>query len=166
VAQTPRTTTRTNPDQNSDGEAENRPEQKWGVPGRWAPGGPSPNPGGRPAVLREVRELARQHTTYAIQRLRVLTDDEDGRVALGACVALLDRAWGRPESSLTVDATVMAAPVDVERLRADLLARLTRMTATPALPAAPSNGLLETGAPPEQGSALASTSGRIQEDDP
>lgn len=57
--------------------------------------GKSGNPGGRPKALRDVEELARQHTPSAIQALAEALGDPDKRVA--AAVALLDRAWGKPK---------------------------------------------------------------------
>ncbi len=64
--------------------------------GRFLPGGSSLNPGGRPAVLREVQEVARQHTAAAISRLLELLGSNDGRIALAAAEQLLDRGWGKP----------------------------------------------------------------------
>lgn len=60
--------------------------------------GVSGNPGGRPKVIENVRELARQHTQEAIVTLVGIAQDpqasESARVQ--ASIALLDRAWGRP----------------------------------------------------------------------
>ena len=38
--------------------------------------GVSGNPGGRPKVVAEVRELARKHTTKAVQALAAILDEE------------------------------------------------------------------------------------------
>jgi hypothetical protein len=91
----------------------------------------SPNPGGRPAVLREVRDLARQHTARAIERLAAMLDDEDGRVVVAAASVLLDRGWGKPEQAVVADVTVARA-VDVDALRASLVARAVALALPPA----------------------------------
>lgn len=68
---------------------------------RWKKGF-CPNPGGRPTVVAEVRQLAQQHAPAAIGRLVVLMGSADERVSVAAASALLDRAVGRPEQALTV----------------------------------------------------------------
>jgi hypothetical protein len=126
--------------------AENSAEQ----PARpWVKGGPSPNPGGRPRVVHEVRELARAHTARAIERLADMLDDEDGRVVVAAASTLLDRGWGKPEQAVVAEVSVAA--VDVDALRATLAARVAQLAsrtsgpeATPALPPGASEG-----APPD-----------------
>jgi hypothetical protein len=70
------------------------------VDGKWLPG-TSGNPGGRTAVLEEVRSLARQHTKMAITQLAEIAKDgkkEQARVM--ACIALLDRGWGKPAQAV------------------------------------------------------------------
>jgi hypothetical protein len=107
----------------------------------WVKGGPSPNPGGRPKVLHEVRALAREHTARAIERLADMLDHPDGRVVVAAASTLLDRGWGKPEQAVIAD--VQVAAVDVDALRASLAARLDALAAAqgveapPALPDAP-----------------------------
>lgn len=73
--------------------------------------GESGNPSGRPKVVKEVRDLARKHGSDAIDRLVELMRDTDKRVAVQACVALLDRGYGRPPQSLdmTVEQAVISA---------------------------------------------------------
>lgn len=67
--------------------------------GKFGPGNKA-NPGGRPKVVAEVRELARAHTTRAIGRLVELMESEDGRVAVAASKELLDRGYGKPSQPL------------------------------------------------------------------
>ena len=56
--------------------------------------GQSDNPGGRPKVLRNLQELAREHTEDAIKVLvRALKVPRERVAAAGA---LLDRGYGRP----------------------------------------------------------------------
>jgi hypothetical protein len=82
---------------------ENTSDQVVRLPsGRWAPG-QSPNPGGRPNVARAVRELARQHTTLAVETLVEICQHGDKEMArIAAAVALLDRAWGKPSIAVEV----------------------------------------------------------------
>jgi hypothetical protein len=74
--------------------------------GHWVKGN-SGNPGGRPKLLEEVRELAQKETAASIQALAEIRDSAkapaQSRVA--ASVALLDRGWGRPNQSTTVEVT-------------------------------------------------------------
>lgn len=83
--------------------------------------GSSGNPGGRPAVVKEVRELAQRYAPAAIERLAELVKDPDGRVAVAACNALLDRAIGKPLQAVEVDARV--SKVDPRELLAGVLDR-------------------------------------------
>jgi HEAT repeat protein len=69
-------------------------------------GGPSVNPGGRPKVIAHVRDLARKHTPAAIQALADNLTDENGHVRNAAAMALLDRAWGRPEQAHLIAAEI------------------------------------------------------------
>jgi hypothetical protein len=61
----------------------------------WTPG-QSGNPGGRPKVAAEVRDLAREHAGMAIKRLVTLMCSKNQPVALRAAEAVLDRGYGRP----------------------------------------------------------------------
>jgi hypothetical protein len=65
--------------------------------------GKSGNPGGRPRVLAEVRELARLHAPDVIlelARLAVKARSETARIAAGR--ELLDRGYGRARQSMEV----------------------------------------------------------------
>jgi hypothetical protein len=74
--------------------------------GRWIKG-QSGNPGGRPRVMRNVQELARQRTSEAVRTLGELmrSDATPPGVRVRAAELLLDRAWGRPLQS-TVSANL------------------------------------------------------------
>lgn len=77
---------------------ESNPEEK---PRRGNPAwrkGVSGNPGGRPKVLGEVRDLARQHTATAIATLIEVAQNTRSPAAarVSAAQALLDRGWGKP----------------------------------------------------------------------
>jgi hypothetical protein len=60
--------------------------------------GQSGNPGGRPKLAVTVIELARKHTSDAINTLATVCNDPEAAAPsrVAAAVALLDRAWGRP----------------------------------------------------------------------
>lgn len=95
---------------------ENRPKPV-GLPalrrpnGRFAPGGPSGNPGGRPKIVGNVQALARAHTAEAVATLVEIMRDQDAPAAARAASAnaILDRGWGRAPVSVTVDNGVIEA---------------------------------------------------------
>jgi hypothetical protein len=66
--------------------------------GRPFPKGVSGNPGGRPKVLGDVQELARQKSPEAITPLANIMHDEKAPPAarVAAANALLDRGYGKP----------------------------------------------------------------------
>ena len=64
--------------------------------------GKSGNPSGRPKVVAEVRDLAREKTPKAIETLSAIMEDvgapPSARVA--AASALLDRGWGKAPQTI------------------------------------------------------------------
>jgi hypothetical protein len=73
------------------------------APTRWTKGMPSPNPKGRPPMVRtvrDVRDLARQYTTAAIEVLAKVAQNPKSPPAarVAASEALLARGWGRAPS--------------------------------------------------------------------
>jgi Family of unknown function (DUF5681) len=59
--------------------------------------GRSGNPGGRPKVHSDLRELARQHTEAALQTLvEIAANGENESARVAAANTLLDRGWGKP----------------------------------------------------------------------
>src|SRR5262245_50249759 len=71
------------------------------APTRWTKGMASPNPKGRPPMVRtarEVKALAREHTHMAIQTLARIAANPKAPPAArqAAASSLLDRAWGKP----------------------------------------------------------------------
>jgi hypothetical protein len=74
-----------------------------GERGKWLPGA-SPNPGGRPRQLADVRDLARQHTEEAVECLvRIMRDSKSEAAQVAAANAILDRGWGKATQPLTGD---------------------------------------------------------------
>ena len=65
--------------------------------------GQSGNPGGRPKVIAEVKELARAHTGAAIETLvSIMTNPKSAPAArVSAANALLDRGYGKPPQHIT-----------------------------------------------------------------
>ena len=77
--------------------AENNQKQRQGGIGRPFPKGQSGNPGGRPKVAQEIRDLAIDCMgPKAITRLVTLMHSTNGQVSVRAAEALLDRGYGRP----------------------------------------------------------------------
>ncbi|WP_426313499.1 DUF5681 domain-containing protein [Methylobacterium fujisawaense] len=66
--------------------------------------GRSGNPKGRPPIIREVQELAREYTDEAIEQLVSIGRDEkiNGSARVQAWNSVLDRGWGRPKQSVDV----------------------------------------------------------------
>lgn len=99
--------------------SEEKPKKKGG-PGRPFQKGVCPNPGGRPKVLAEVRELAREHTEDAMNALASIAragKPDQARVA--AAEALLNRAWGKPSQPLDdEDRKVLGAMLGIINLDA------------------------------------------------
>lgn len=52
--------------------------------------------------MQEVTDLARKHTTQAIERLVEITKGT-GMPAVRACEVLLERAWGKVPQSITTE---------------------------------------------------------------
>ena len=63
--------------------------------------GQSGNPGGRPKEVAEVKALARSHTATAIETLVSIAKSKKATDAarVSACIALLDRGWGKPDKT-------------------------------------------------------------------
>jgi hypothetical protein len=101
--------------------------------------GESGNPGGRPKVLGEVQELARQYAPSAIAelaRLALKAKSETARIA--AIRELLDRGYGRARQAMEVSAPA-GDPLDLLRLmmeEIDVIERKRTYKQVPKEPAA------------------------------
>lgn len=65
--------------------------------------GQSGNPGGRPKEDAEVKELARQHTRAAVERLVFWMASDNAKASVSACGVLLDRGWGKAPQYVNVE---------------------------------------------------------------
>jgi Family of unknown function (DUF5681) len=68
---------------------------------RWVKG-QSGNPGGRPRIQTDLRELARANTREAVETLAAIMQDKTAAPAarVSAATALLDRGYGRPAQTV------------------------------------------------------------------
>jgi len=85
-------------------ENSDRPAKKRRGAGKPFQKGQSGNPGGRPKEIREIKELARQHTTAAISTLvrSLRAKSETARVV--AANSILDRGYGKAAQHIELDA--------------------------------------------------------------
>lgn len=90
--------------------------------------GKSGNPGGRPAITSEVRELARHSAPKAFERIVKLMDDKNPRIALAAANTVLDRAYGKPspeERTASFTMKPVTSAIDLVEAMSDLLKATT-----------------------------------------
>jgi len=105
-----------------------------------------------PEDRRRVRELAREHTTLAINTLAEICGDAGAKsqARVQAACALLDRGWGRPDAhDVLIDATDDALRAEISRrarmerdeaLRAEIQRRIELERARPSGVADPDDG--------------------------
>ena len=76
--------------------------------GRWIKGAASPNPGGRPAVMGNLREAAREYSQEALETLASVMRDPEAPPAARVASAreLLDRGFGRAVQAVDVNTKV------------------------------------------------------------
>ena len=76
------------------------------------------NPGGRPKLPAEIRDLAQLASPRAIEKVIELMGNEDPRVALAAAQVILDRGYGKPVQSVDarVEQSVSTADAHVHAL--------------------------------------------------
>lgn len=94
--------------------------------------GHSGNPGGMPKWVREVRQLAGAKSPRAIERLAELVESEDGKIAVAAATALLDRAGVSPK--VTVESEVPASEQDDSRIDVVAYAKIVTLCEGLGLP--------------------------------
>lgn len=89
--------------------------------------GRSGNPSGRPKEDPEVKQLARTYSTEAIKRLVAWMRDDNPKASVTACLALLDRAFGKPAQSLDISGDITSRHVR-EYATHELVAMLEQTT--------------------------------------
>lgn len=62
--------------------------------------GQSGNPNGRRPVLKQIQELAQQHSEMAFAKIIELCGSDDEKVALAAAREILDRGYGKPAQAM------------------------------------------------------------------
>jgi len=75
--------------------------------------GQSGNPGGRPKTLAEFKELTRNHSAEAVEKLVRMMRNGPPTQAVRAAEILLDRAWGKPAQRNEIAGVDGAAPITV-----------------------------------------------------
>ena len=88
-------------------ESNGETKRKKGNPA-WQKGGVSPNPGGRPAVIRDLREAAQGYSEEALSVLAGVMRDADAPSAAKVAAAreLLDRGFGKAVQEVDVNSKV------------------------------------------------------------
>ena len=88
-------------------ESNSETKRKKGNPA-WQKGGVSPNPGGRPAVIRDLREAAQGYSEEALTVLAGVMRDADAPPAAKVAAAreLLDRGFGKAIQAVDVNSKV------------------------------------------------------------
>jgi hypothetical protein len=61
----------------------------------------SGNPGGRPKENDELKDLAKEHTKEAIDRLVFWMRSDNPKASVSAANSVLDRGWGKSPQALT-----------------------------------------------------------------
>lgn len=70
--------------------------------------GKSGNPSGRPKEDREVKELAREWTKEAMERLAFWMRSDNAKASVTACSTILDRGYGKAQQN--VDLNIKETP--------------------------------------------------------
>lgn len=88
-------------------ESNGETKRKKGNPA-WQKGGVSPNPGGRPAVIRDLREAAQGYSAEALETLASMMRDQASPPAAKVAAAreLLDRGFGKAVQAVDVNSKV------------------------------------------------------------
>jgi Family of unknown function (DUF5681) len=68
--------------------------------------GESGNPGGRPKLPAELREMFQARSQEALEVLTRCLHSDDERIAIMAAQAILDRGYGKPHQTQSIDASI------------------------------------------------------------
>jgi hypothetical protein len=92
----------------------------------------SGNPSGRPAIISELRKLARTHTPTELATLVEIMSNTASppNARVSAAVALLDRGYGRPSTAVFVEMTSQVSSAEREALLGTVVAAMDEMAAS------------------------------------
>ena len=76
------------------------------------------NPGGRPKIAKNIRELARGHTETALRALIEVAEDKSHPQRVSAANSLLDRGYGKPLQQIETGGPGAFAEMSEEELTA------------------------------------------------
>jgi hypothetical protein len=95
----------------------------------------SGNRSGRPAIISELRKLARTHTPTALATLVEIMSNatSPANAGVSAAVALLDRGCGRPSTAVFVEVAPQVSSSDREALLTTVAAAMDEMSASAKL---------------------------------
>jgi hypothetical protein len=116
------------------------------APYKYAPG-QSGNKVGYPSSIFEVVRLARANAASAMTRLAELIDSEDERIAMAASIAVLDRAYGKPEKNIS-DPLQTLGKEELEARATEILRRKVTVDAGPVVES--SDALRDSDVRPEE----------------
>lgn len=85
--------------------------------------GKSGNPGGRPKGEGHIRDLAREHTTMALETLISIAQNSKAPASsrVAAASTLIDRGWGRAPQTVDVNFLSQLSDGDLEQRIAQVL---------------------------------------------
>jgi hypothetical protein len=118
-----------------------RPKGSGPTPSSFKPG-QSGNPGGRPAVVKEVRELAKTYTVEAIETLAAIMRDTSANPGsrVAAANSLLDRGHGKAPQTYEVANYDVLTDAELDRIIVDTIAKLRAIGAEGAALAIEASG--------------------------
>ena len=95
--------------------------------------GQSGNPGGRPRIPDDVKQLARGYTREAIETAAEIMRNpgETGTARMSAVNTILDRAWGKAPQHISVDNTGNLSDAELRTELAAAVAELRRVGLDP-----------------------------------
>lgn len=77
--------------------------------------GQSGNPLGKPKENPEIKELARQHSTEAFNKIIQLMKSDDDKIAFAASREVLDRGYGKAPQSMEVTGGNISFSVNISK---------------------------------------------------
>ena len=77
--------------------------------GRFAPG-TSGNPGGRPPIPDDIKSMLKDLVPDSVKALHAAINGGDPRLAVQAASVVLDRVYGRPHQSASIETNTQSGP--------------------------------------------------------